>query len=186
MGEGPGDGAFSLSPGRGEAVYRRKRSGTQIERAVARSTTDVRGVTVEHGPVDVIILATGEPRFDGSVLAELERLSGAGMIRVLDAMILLMDENGDVLGLDMEDLPEDEKAALGFIETGTRGMFDAEDSATLAEGMVPGSVVVALAIEHVWATKLTEALYNTGAEVAVSFRVPAPVVSEAYAALSGS
>src|SRR5512139_2037930 len=49
---------------------------------------------IEHGPVDVLVLAAGEPRFDGGVLAELERQAESGTIRVLDAMILLKDEAG--------------------------------------------------------------------------------------------
>ncbi len=28
---------------------------------------------IKHGPVDVVVMAAGEPRFDGGVLAELER-----------------------------------------------------------------------------------------------------------------
>ena len=28
---------------------------------------------IKHGPVDVIVLAAGEPKLDGSVFAELER-----------------------------------------------------------------------------------------------------------------
>ena len=43
---------------------------------------------IKHGPVDVVVLAAGEPRFDGSVLAELERQAASGTIRVLDAMLL--------------------------------------------------------------------------------------------------
>ncbi len=49
---------------------------------------------IEHGPVDVLVLAAGEPRFNGSVLAELERQASAGTIRVLDAMILVKHESG--------------------------------------------------------------------------------------------
>lgn len=46
----------------------------------------------KHGPVDVVILAFGEARFDGSALAELKRQSEAGIIRVLDLIIILKDE----------------------------------------------------------------------------------------------
>ena len=74
---------------------------------------------IKHGPVDVIVLAAGEPRFDGGVLAELERQAASGTIRVLDAMILLKDEPGRAGRLDLEDLPAAEAAAVGFIETGT-------------------------------------------------------------------
>jgi hypothetical protein len=138
---------------------------------------------IKHGPVDVIVLAAGEPRFDGGVLAELERQAATGTIRVLDAMILLKDEDGRRWSLDIEDLPAEEAAALGFIETGTHGLLDSEDAETLFEGMVPGSAVVALAIEHTWALALVNALYQAGVDVALNFRVPALVVDEAFASL---
>jgi hypothetical protein len=139
---------------------------------------------IEHGPVDVLVLAAGEPRFNGSVLAELERQAASGTIRVLDAMILLKDEEGQGWALNLEDLPPEQAAAVGFIETGTRGLFDSEDAGTLMEGMVPGSAVVALAIEHTWAVALVNALYQAGVDVALNFRVPAPIVDEAFASLA--
>ena len=66
---------------------------------------------IKHGPIDVIVLAAGEPRFDGGVLAELERQAATGTIRVLDAMILVKDESGVHKTLDIEDLPEKDAAA---------------------------------------------------------------------------
>jgi hypothetical protein len=141
---------------------------------------------MEHGPVDVVIVAIGEPHFDGSILSELEKAVDSGAIRVLDAMVLVKDQDGGVLGLDIEELPAAEKDLLGFIETGTRGLFDAEDSETLAEGMQPGSAIIALAIENVWAIGLVNALYGSGAEIGVSLRIPAPVVDERLAAVASS
>lgn len=141
---------------------------------------------MKHGPVDVIVLASGEPRFDGSVLAELEKQAASGIIRVLDALILLKDEDGNSWSLDIEDLPLEQRAAVGFIETGTHGLFDSEDAQTLFEGMVPGSALVALAIEHAWAVDLVNAIAASGVELALNFRVPAPVVDEAFASLAAS
>jgi hypothetical protein len=141
---------------------------------------------LKYGPVDVLVLATGEPRFDGSVLAELERLADAGTIRVLDAMVMIMGDDGEVFGLDLEDLPAQDKAALGFIDTKTRGLFDAEDAATFAEGMVPGSAIVALAIENAWAVGLMNALEAAGAEVAIHTRIPAVIFDEAMAAVAAA
>ncbi len=134
---------------------------------------------MRYGPVDVVALATGEPKFDGTILAELEKLADAGTIRVLDAMVLVMDADGKAYGLDIEDLPDADKARLGFIDTKTRGLFDAEDSAALIEGMVPGSAVVALAIENTWAVGLLNAFESAGAEIAIHTRVPAPLVDDA-------
>lgn len=141
---------------------------------------------IKHGPVDVVVLAFGEPAFDGSILAELERQAATGTIRVLDAMVLLKDENGQSWRIDLEDLPDEDKAALGFIETETRGLFDSDDADSLWEGMVPGSAIIALAIEHSWAVALVNAIDALGVEVALNFRVPAPVVDEAFASLASN
>lgn len=139
---------------------------------------------INRGPVDVVVLASGEPRFDGSVFAELERQAAAGTIRVLDAIVLLKDDGGKRWRVDLKDLPPEQAAAVGFIDTGTRGLFDSVDADTLYEGMVPGSAVVALAIEHTWAVKLVNALHDAGVEMALNFRVPAPIVDEAFASLA--
>lgn len=141
---------------------------------------------LKFGPVDVIVLAAGEPRFDGSILAELEKAAATGTIRVLDAMLLTKDDAGDCWRVDIEDLPEDDKAALAFVETGTRGLFDSDDAGLLFEGMVPGSAVVALAIEHAWAVGLVNAVFDAGVDLAFQFRVPAVVVDEAYASLAAN
>jgi len=136
-----------------------------------------------HGPVDVVVVAIGAPKFDGTILTELERVAATGTIRVLDAMVLVKDADGAVVGLDIEDLPADDQARLGFAVADSHGLFDASDFETLAEGLVPGSALIALAIEHVWALGLTDALYNAGAEIAMSYRVPATIVDEQFAAL---
>lgn len=139
---------------------------------------------MKYGPVDVVVLAFGEPRFDGSIFAELEKRASAGTIRVLDAMVLFKDEAEQCWSLDLEDLPEDLTDAVGFIDTDTRGLFDSDDAEILYEGMVPGSAVLALAIEHAWAVALVNAMDAQGVEIALNFRVPAPIVNEAFAALT--
>ncbi len=136
---------------------------------------------LKHGPVDVVILAFGAPLFDGKILNELEQQVSKGVIRVLDAMLLFKDAASNRASVDLEDLPPSMKTAMGFIETGTRGLFDAADAEALYEGMVPGSAVLALAIEHAWAVKLVNALADSGVEMAANVRIPAPIVDEAYA-----
>jgi hypothetical protein len=137
-----------------------------------------------HGPVDVVVLAFAEARFDGSALAELERQSAAGAIRVLDLIILLKDENEACWRIELSDLPPEQAAAVDFIEAETLGLFDDEDAATLCEGMVPGSAVAGLAIEHTWAVDLANAIAEEGGELAFNTRVPAHIVDEAFASLA--
>jgi len=141
---------------------------------------------MEYGPVDVVVLAMGEPKFDGSIVAELEKLVAAGTIRVLDAMVLVKADDDIALTLDIEDLPAADKEALGFIETNTRGLFDGEDAATFAEGMTPGSAVIALAIESKWAVGLMNAFVSAGADLALHTRIPAVLIDDAVAQLAAS
>ena len=138
---------------------------------------------MKHGPVDVVAIAFGEPRFEGTVLAELEKQAKAGTIRVLDALILLKDEKGRPWRMDIRDLPKEQAAAVGFIEQDNLGLFDEEDASIFFEGMVPGSGIFALAIEHVWAIDPANALVDAGGQIALNYRVPAIVVDEAFASL---
>lgn len=139
---------------------------------------------MKHGPVDMLVLALGEPIFDGSILRELQRQSAKGVIRVLDAMILFKAADGQAWSVDLEDLPEKDLEALNFIPMDTRGgMFDSNDAETLWEGMVPDSAVIALAIEHTWAVDLVNTLEAAGVEVAMNVRIPAPIVDEAFESL---
>ena len=139
---------------------------------------------IEHGPIDVLVLAFADPRFDGSIFAELEKQAAAGIIRVVDAMVLLRDEDSQCYRLDIEDLPEDLAAAVGFVARETRGLLDSEDANALLAGMAPGSTVVALAIEHTWAIPLVNDIVDAGVEIAMNYRIPATLVEEAYASLA--
>lgn len=139
---------------------------------------------INRGPVDVLVFALGAPKFDGSILRELEKQTASGTIRVLDAMVLFKTESGDCFRMDIEDLAPDDLAALKFKETGALDLFDSDDAETLWEGMVPDSAVIALAIEHAWAVDLVNTLEANGVEIALNFRVPAPIVDEAFAALA--
>lgn len=138
---------------------------------------------IKHGPVDLLVLALGEPIFDGSILRELKKQTATGAIQVLDAMVLFKTAEGECLSVDLEGLPESDLEALNFISDDTRGLFDSDDAETLWEGMVPDSAVIALAIEHKWAVDLVNAVVGAGAEVAMNVRIPAPIVDEAFAEL---
>lgn len=141
---------------------------------------------INHGPVDVIAFALGEPRFDGRILTELQRQTASGTIRVLDVMVLFKTESGECLRMDIEDLGPEELKKLDLQESGTLDLFDSDDAETFWEGMVPDSAIIALAIEHTWAVDLVNALVDSGAVMAVNYRVPAPIVDEAFASISDS
>ena len=78
---------------------------------------------IKRGPVDVIVMAAGVPRFDGSVLKELERLSAAGTIRVLDALVLLKDEKGTTVEARAQGPAAGPSRRSGLYPQPRRGVF---------------------------------------------------------------
>src|SRR4051794_39303321 len=59
----------------------------------------------ELGPVDFLVIEfpAGHQNFTGEMVEELLALVDAGTIRVIDAIILTKDENGEVDAVELED-----------------------------------------------------------------------------------
>ena len=114
------------------------------------------------GPVQVLVLGFEEPRFDGSVLAELTRLGEAGVVRLVDLLVVRRADDGSL------EIVEDHLDGHGEVAAALLGGVAAADEPTaetwsLAD-VVPekGLAVVAL-IEHLWARPLSAALQAAGA-----------------------
>ena len=140
----------------------------------------------KHGPVDVVLLYAKSPRFDGKILAELQKQVAAGTIRVLDAMVVVKDPSGVRKSLDIEDLPAAESAKLGFAPGGLESLFSSRDTEEFYNDMEPGTTLMGLAIEQTWAVGLLNTMVDAGTELAAHFAVPAPLVDEAFASSAES
>ena len=118
------------------------------------------------GPVQVLVIGLDEPSFDGSVLTELSRLGEAGVVRLVDLLVVRHGSDGTLETVEgyLDGYGEVAAGLLG--DTDTDGQeVGAEDSWSLAD-VVPeqGLCVVAL-IEHLWAGPLSAALRGAGATV---------------------
>lgn len=111
--------------------------------------------------------------FEGRVLAEVDRLQGRGMLRLIDMLFVAKDEDGTIQRLVIGD-DEDFGGLLasiipldggGLMETaagdGSSG-FEPADAWALAESLSPGTALAFLLIEHGWAQPLFDAIAETG------------------------
>jgi hypothetical protein len=124
------------------------------------------------GPVDYLVIEfpAGQQNFTGEVMEELVRLSESGTIRVLDVLLLVKDDAGDVDVLEVSDgggLDE-----IVQLELELADLLAAEDLADLAIEMGPGSVAGVLVYENVWAAPLGSAARRAGGQLAGGGRVP--------------
>jgi len=86
------------------------------------------------GPVQLLVIGFEHPDFQGEILGELQRLSENDLIRVIDALALYKDVDGQVETLHGTDLSGEEQAQFGAMVGALVGMGMAGE-----EGMVAGA-----------------------------------------------
>ncbi len=126
------------------------------------------------GPLQLIAVSFGPGAdFQGRVLAEVDRLQGRGVLRLLDMIFVAKSEDGIVERVvvgDDEDFGALLAGVLPFdgaglvppsVGSGSSG-FDPANAWALAASLSPGSALAFLLIEHRWAQPLFEAIAETG------------------------
>jgi hypothetical protein len=126
----------------------------------------------ELGPVDYLIVEfpAGHQNFTGEGAAELVRLHDAGIIRIMDILILAKDADGSVEAQELSDF--EALGELARIETQLAQTLAADDVAYLAAAMDPGSVAAALVYENVWAAPFASAMRRAGGQLIANGRIP--------------
>jgi hypothetical protein len=65
------------------------------------------------GPVQMLVLGFEEPNFTGKIAAELDRLREHEFVKIVDALVVNKDDEGNVVALQVSDLSQDEATAMG-------------------------------------------------------------------------
>jgi len=136
----------------------------------------------ELGPVDYLIVEfpEGQQNFTGEAATELLRLHDAGIIRIMDLVIMIKDEDGSVDAMELSDVPE--LGDFARIEAELAETLAADDVAELATVMTPGSVAAALVYENLWAASFGSALRRAGAQLIADGRIPIQAIIAAVEA----
>jgi uncharacterized membrane protein len=133
---------------------------------------------MEVGPVDVYIIGFPGNKFSGKIAPAIKELVDDGIIRVLDLLFVMKDEEGVVTTLAIEDLDQ-EGAAYAEIAVSEPGSLNDEDADEVKEDLPANSSALLIAFENVWARKVVSALEAADAVLIDSIRIPAEVVDAA-------
>ena len=68
---------------------------------------------MEIGPVQMLAFGFDQPKFEGAILGELTKLADADIIRVVDAVVVHKDENGEVETRQFTGLTPEEAEEFG-------------------------------------------------------------------------
>ena len=138
------------------------------------------------GPIQAFVIGFPDnDLFEGRIAEELARLSDVGQIRIVDA-VFVVREGDDVAVLSVSDLDDDQRTELraavgalvglgiaggeGAVAGAEAGVSVDVDAATAAERIAAslvdelpdGSSALVLAIEHLWAVPLRDAVRDAG------------------------
>jgi DNA-binding NarL/FixJ family response regulator len=105
------------------------------------------------------------------ILAEVDRLRGRGVLRLLDMLFVAKSQDGTIERLTIGD-DEDFGALLAAVipvanggpavSTSGPAAFDPADALALADSLEPGTALALLLVEHYWAGPLFDAIAETG------------------------
>ena len=122
------------------------------------------------GPVQVLVVGFDQPTFTGEVLAEFTRLREAGLVRLIDVLLVSRSEDGT---LETLEAPDAAAADLGGLAVEVLGQpqnaseaetseIDASAMWSLADAIPVGGTAAVALIEHVWAAPLSAAIQRAG------------------------
>ena len=141
----------------------------------------------EFGPIDIVVIAypAGAP-MTGEAAPLLVDLVERGIIRVLDAMFVMKNEDGTFSGFDARDLDEKGVGDFTVFEGASSGLLGEEDAATAADALEPGSAAVMIVYENRWAGPFIAAVRRNGGVPIAFERIPAQDVIDALDALDAT
>jgi hypothetical protein len=145
-------------------------------------------------PIQLLVYAFGPgASFEGRLVGALERIESGGTLRVLEALYLRREPGGteltaiDVRGragggltaplLSFRLDPAAQRRATQRALSGGVGV-EPGTLRELADGLEPGSALVAVLIEHVWAGALDDAVERTGGAAVADAFVDATELAE--------
>jgi uncharacterized membrane protein len=139
------------------------------------------------GPVQLIVLGFKHPEFHGEIIAELERLRESDTVRVIDALAVHKDADGEIEVMHLSNLSKEEAIELGSAvgaliglgiegeegmvagaeagaEAGADGVsvFSDEEAWDVLEDIPNDSAAALILLEHHWAVPLRDAIVRAG------------------------
>jgi hypothetical protein len=126
----------------------------------------------ELGPVDYLIVEfpPDTANFTGEMAAELAKLADAGIIRILDLLVLHKGDDGEIEAFEIDDL--DAVSEIVHLEAEVAEILAAEDVAHLAAAMENGTTAGVVVWENSWAAPFASAARRAGGQLVATGRIP--------------
>ena len=141
----------------------------------------------ELGPIDIVVIAyPAHAPMTGEAVPMLLDLVERGIIRVLDAMFVVKNQDGTFSGFDARNLGADSVGDFAVFEGASSGLLGDEDVEMAAEAIEPGTAAVLLVYENRWAAPFVAAVIRNGGVPIAFERIPTQDVIDALDAVEAA
>ncbi|MFL7891634.1 MAG: DUF6325 family protein [Anaerolineales bacterium] len=131
-----------------------------------------------YGPIDFLALEFKTDQLTGEGMAELIELVEKEIVRVIDLVIILKDEDGEVQVLEIEELDPETLAIFDPLDVEVSGIIQMEDIELIAVEMENNTTAALLLYENLWAIKFGEAVTRSSGRMLMFDRIPFEVINE--------
>jgi Family of unknown function (DUF6325) len=120
----------------------------------------------ELGPVDIVVIGfPANAPMTGEAVPMLLDLVDRGIIRVLDVLFVMENEDGTFSGFEAQDVEGDRIGDFKVFEGASSGLLGDEDVTTAAEAIEPGTAAVVIVYENRWAAPFAAAVRRNGGQL---------------------
>ena len=128
------------------------------------------------GPLDFVVLDFPGNQFKGEILPELNAIRASGVIRLVDLIFILKDQQGHITINEASDLKGEDAQRYRQLTGDLSGLLTREDIEMAANDIPPNSSAAFILFEHTWAVGLRDAIRRAGGSVVTHERVDPQVV----------
>ncbi len=133
------------------------------------------------GPVELLAIRFPREHVKGDVADALRELVESGAIRVIDLLIVRKSASGDISMSELNDLDDEDYAAIDPIVSDVSGLLSREDVEQLSSLLENDSSAAVMLFEDTWATRFRDAVARARGQVLFNERIPRAVVEQVIA-----
>lgn len=128
------------------------------------------------GPLDFVVIDFPGNQFKGEILPELDAIRASGVVRLVDLIFILKDQQGRITITEVSDLKDEDAQRWRRLTGDLSGLLTREDIELAANDIPPNSSAAFILFEHTWAVGLRDAIRRAGGSVVTHERVDPQVV----------
>lgn len=137
----------------------------------------------DTGAIDWFLIEAPGKQMDGALVAPLIDLVDRGLIRILDALILVKRSEGDFDALTTADLDPAQVGDLGVLDGASSGLLSGEDAAEAAALMQPNCTGLVIVYENLWSLPFAVAAREAGGQLVAQGHIPTQAIVAALDSL---